>query len=164
MESNIRLANLNDIPDIMEIYNQGIEDRIATLETQLRTVEDMNSWFTGRGDRYKVLVIEDETGTVCGWASINAFSSRCCYSGVGDLSIYIRRDARGKGYGKKLLKALKEEAVKQDFRKIVLSTFEFNEAGQKLYNASGFRKIGTYMNQGILDGKYVNVTIMECLL
>jgi L-amino acid N-acyltransferase YncA len=164
MESNIRLANLNDVPYITEIYNQGIEDRIATLETRPRTVEEMNGWLTDRGDRYKVLVIEDETGTVCGWASINVFSSRCCYSGVGDLSIYIRRDARGKGYGKRLLQALKKEAVKQEFRKVVLGTFDFNEAGQRLYSVSGFRKVGTYMNQGILDGKFVNVTIMECLL
>lgn len=164
MESGIRYANLEDIPYITEIYNQGIEDRIATLETSLRTIDEMNRWLTERGDRYKVLVIEDETGAVQGWASINLFNSRCCYSGVGDLSIYIHRAMRGKGYGKKLLKALKEEALKQDFRKLVLSTFDYNEVGKGLYRSSGFREVGTYMNQGILDGKYVNITIMECLL
>lgn len=164
MESRIRYANLEDIPYITEIYNQGIEDRIATLETSLRTIGEMNRWLTERGDRYKVLVIEDETGAVQGWASINLFNSRCCYSGVGDLSIYIHRAMRGKGYGKKLLKALKEEALKQDFRKLVLSTFDYNEVGKGLYRSSGFREVGTYMNQGILDGKFVNITIMECLL
>jgi L-amino acid N-acyltransferase YncA len=164
MESRIRYANLEDIPYITEIYNQGIEDRIATLETSLRTIDEMNRWLTERGDRYKVLVIEDETGAVQGWASINLFNSRCCYSGVGDLSIYIHRPMRGKGYGKKLLKALKEEALKQDFRKLVLSTFDYNEVGKGLYRSSGFREVGTYMNQGILDGKFVNITIMECLL
>jgi L-amino acid N-acyltransferase YncA len=164
MEARIRTANLRDIPFITEIYNQGIEDRVATLETCLRTHEEMEAWLTGREERYKVLVIEDECGRVIGWASINPFNSRCCYSGVGDLSIYIRRDKRGNGHGKKLLNALKDEAVRQEFRKVVLSTFEFNETGQKLYSSCGFRKVGTYMDQGILDGKYVDVTIMECLL
>lgn len=164
MEQRVRLAKLNDLPFITEIYNQGIEDRVATLETRLRTIDEMKDWLTSREDRYKVLVIEDEDGVVIGWASINVFNSRCCYSGVGDLSIYIGRDMRGKGYGKILLSALKEEAVKQDFRKLVLSTFEYNEAGQRLYAALGFRKVGTYINQGILDGKFVDVTIMECLL
>jgi L-amino acid N-acyltransferase YncA len=164
MKSRVRPADLRDIPFITEIYNQGIEDRVATLETRLRTVEEMENWLTVREERHKVLVIEDEFGIVFGWASINVFNSRCCYSGVGDLSIYIHRDKRGKGYGKKLLKALKEEAVKQDFMKLVLSTFEFNEAGQRLYSSCGFRKVGTYINQGILDGKFVDVTIMECLL
>lgn len=50
----------------MQIYNQGIEDRIATLETRLRTVDDMNEWFLGRGERYKVIVITDDRGAVQG--------------------------------------------------------------------------------------------------
>ena len=45
---------------------------------------------------YKVIVIEDYDGIVRGWASINVFNSRCCYSGVGDLSIYVERNLRGK--------------------------------------------------------------------
>lgn len=164
MNFTTRLANLDDIPSITEIYNEGIEDRTATLETRLRTADDMKNWFTGRGKRYKVVVITDETGKVHGWASLNVFNSRCCYSGVADISIYIKREMRGKGLGKKLLSFLVQVAKENDFHKLVLSTFENNEQGQGLYNSQGFRKVGTYMNQGILDGKLINITIMEKLL
>jgi len=160
----IREARLHDIPYITKIYNQGIEDRIATLETRLREDAEMESWFTTRGERYKVIVIEDQESIVRGWASINVFNSRCCYSGVGDLSIYIERDMRGKGLGATLLRGLLDVAHEQEFHKLVLSTFEFNEAGKRLYKALGFREVGTYVDQGILDGSFVNITIMEKLI
>jgi phosphinothricin acetyltransferase len=63
-----------------------------------------------------------------------------------------------------LLKYLEQVAKKQDFHKLVLSTFDYNEAGKGLYRSCGFREVGTYMNQGILDDKFVNITIMEKLI
>jgi L-amino acid N-acyltransferase YncA len=159
-----REATINDISQITIIYNEGIEDRIATLEISLRTDQTMKEWLISRGERYKVLVIEDDKSTVIGWASINSFNSRCCYSGVGDFSIYIKRELRGKGIGKILLKDLLLKAKELKFHKLVLSTFEHNETGKGLYKSQGFREVGTYKEQGILDGKFVNVTIMEKIL
>jgi L-amino acid N-acyltransferase YncA len=164
MEFKTRKAKVEDIEFITRIYNQGIEDRIATLETRLRDIDDMKEWFLSRTERYKVVVIEDTEGIVRGWASINIFNSRCCYSGVGDISIYVERTMRGKGIGRQLLDYLIIIAKEQDFHKLVLSTFEYNEVGKKLYRSTGFREVGTYINQGILDGKFVNITIMEKLL
>ncbi|MFT9497215.1 arsinothricin resistance N-acetyltransferase ArsN1 family A [Anaerosolibacter sp.] len=164
MNYTTRFATLNDIPAIREIYNQGIEDRVATLETRLRTDEDMKEWLINRSDQHRVLVIQDDAKIVHGWASLNVFNSRCCYSGVVDISVYVRRNMRGKGLGKILLQNLIGIAKEQGFHKLVLSTFEFNEAGQRLYKSVGFRKVGTYIQQGILDGKWIDVTIMERLL
>ena len=164
MDYRVRDAKLLDIPYITNIYNEGIDDRIATLETSLRDNSEMENWLTSRGERYKVIVMEDTEGIVIGWASINIFNSRCCYSGVGDISIYINRNMRGRGLGKVLLNSLFDIARRQDFHKLVLSTFEFNDVGKRLYKKLGFREVGTYENQGILDGKFVNITIMEKLL
>lgn len=164
MNYTTRFATLNDIPAIREIYNQGIEDRVATLETRLRTDEDMKEWLINRSDQHRVLVIQDDAKIVHAWASLNVFNSRCCYSGVVDISVYVRRNMRGKGLGKILLQNLIGVAREQGFHKLVLSTFKFNEAGQQLYKSVGFREVGTYIQQGILDGKWIDVTIMERLL
>lgn len=164
MELNIRLASLSDMKSVTEIYNQGIEDRIATLETRLRNTEDMEEWYLGRSNRHKVIVIEDSNKNILGWASLNVFNSRKCYAGVADISIYIDRKLRGKGLGKLLLLKLEEVAKEQGFHKLVLSTFKFNELGQNLYKKMGFREVGTYIKQGILDDKWVDITIMEKLL
>jgi len=163
MEFKVREAKACDIDLITKVYNEGIEDRIATLETRLRDEIEMAQWLENRDERHKVIVIESDN-VIYGWASVNVFNSRCCYSGVGDISIYIGREHRGKGIGKILLNGLINVAKEQDFHKLVLSTFDFNKAGHKLYKSLGFREVGTYMNQGILDGEFVNITIMEKLL
>ena len=159
-----REASIEDVTAIKEIFNEGIEDRIATLETTPRTDEDMKEWLLNRSKSHKVLVIENENKEVLGWASLNVFNSRCCYSGVVDISIYIRRNMRGKGLGKLLLGSLINTAKEEGFHKLILSTFKFNELGQGLYKSMGFREVGTYMEQGILDGKFIDVTIMEKIL
>ena len=164
MNYNVRIAQQNDIPFITKIYNEGIEDKIATLETRLRTEEEMLDWLNNRSEKHKVLVIEDESNTVHGWASLNVFNSRCCYSGVVDISIYISRIMRGKGLGKQLLRSLIQTAKDEGFHKLVLSTFNTNEAGKKLYKSLGFREVGTYEKHGVLDGKWVDITIMELIL
>jgi len=160
----IRIATINDVEQIAEIYNQGIQDRVATMEANTKSIEEVGKWFSIRSERHKVIVIEDEKGYIQGWASLNVFNARKCYQGVADLSIYIRREERGKGLGKKLLVALIGIAKQVGFHKMVLSTFASNLAGQGLYASVGFTKVGTYMKQGMLDGKWMDTTIMEKLL
>jgi L-amino acid N-acyltransferase YncA len=159
-----RLAEVKDVAAITMIYNQGIEDRVATLETTLRTEEERKNWLLDRSEKHKVLVIEDEAGEIYGWASLNLYNSRCCYSGTADISIYIKRDMRGKGLGKILMEALVEEAGKQGFHKLVLMALNSNEAGKKLYKKSGFREVGVFEKHGLLDGNWIDVVIMEKLL
>ncbi|MCT1403108.1 arsinothricin resistance N-acetyltransferase ArsN1 [Paenibacillus sp. p3-SID867] len=159
----IRAAVTGDVERILRIYNQGIEDRIATLEVDQKNIAYMNNWFQQHQDRYAVIVAEYDN-EVIGWASLNPYSQRCAYDGVADLSIYIDRTFRGKGVGSMLLERLEEIAKEKDFYKIVLFTFPFNQNGQGLYHKLGYRDVGVFENQGILDGKYVDVKIMEKLL
>jgi L-amino acid N-acyltransferase YncA len=77
---------------------------------------------------------------------------------------YVERDARGKGVGEQLLAALEESARSVDFHKIVLFTFPFNESGKRLYRKRGFREVGTFREQGTLDGRLIDVLIMEKIL
>lgn len=159
----IRKAALIDLEAIMEIYNQGIEDRIATLELETKDVAYMERWFKDRGGRYAVIVAERDSKIV-GWASLNRFSQRSAYDGVADLSIYINRNQRGKGIGSILLMELEKLAKENGFYKIVLSTFAFNGLGQGLYRKLDYREVGVFEKQGLLDGELVDIMIMEKLL
>ncbi|MBT2766016.1 arsinothricin resistance N-acetyltransferase ArsN1 family A [Paenibacillus sp. ISL-20] len=161
--TSIRAAVTDDVERILNIYNQGIEDRIATLEVDVKDIAFMNNWFQQHQDRYAVIVAEYDN-EVIGWASLNPYSQRCAYDGVADLSIYIDRAFRGKGIGSMLLQRLEEIASEKDFYKIVLFTFPFNHNGQGLYHKLGYRDVGVFEKQGILDDKYVDVKIMEKLL
>jgi phosphinothricin acetyltransferase len=159
----IRTAQSEDVASILRIYNQGIEDRIATLESEPKDLEYMKAWWQDHQARYKVLVAETD-GQVVGWASLNPYSHRCAYSGVADLSIYVERSYRGKGIGRSLLQALETEARAQQFTKIVLFTFPFNTLGQGLYRKMGYREVGIYEKHGRLDGRFVDIMAMEKVL
>ena len=158
-----RRATAEDVPEITRIYNQGIEDRVATLETELRTVDERAQWLAARGPRHPVLVSEHD-GEIVAWASLNSFNARPAYAHVADLSIYVERAWRGRGVGRQLLAAVIDAARGLAYHKIVLAAFPTNAAGMALYQAVGFRTVGVYREQGMLDGRWVDVVVMERLL
>jgi phosphinothricin acetyltransferase len=146
MTAVIRPAAAGDAAAICDIHNQGIVDRVATLETALRTIEGTQAWLAERSPRHPVIVAELD-GTVAGWASLNRFNPRAVYDAVADFSVYVARDHRGRGIGKLVLAALADNAV-----------------GVALYTRAGFSHVGVYREHGQLDGRWVNVVIMERLL
>jgi L-amino acid N-acyltransferase YncA/DNA-binding transcriptional ArsR family regulator len=160
----IRDATVADAAAIARIYNQGIEDRVATLETQLRTPEERAEWIAGRGPRHPVLVALDGDGSVAGWGSLNSFNPRPAYDHVVDFSVYVAREQRGRGIGDALLGALERRARQIGYHKMVLAAFPFNAPGMRLYERHGFRTVGIYHEQGMLDGRWVDVIVMEKIL
>ena len=159
----LRDAVAADAAAICAIYNQGIEDRLATLETVLRTPGERREWLAARAERHPVLVAE-RAGAVVGWGSLNAFNPRPAYDHVADCSVYVLREARGSGVGSALLGALEQRARGLGYHKLVLSMFDWNAAGIALYRRHGLRTVGTYREQGLLDGRWVDVTVMEKIL
>jgi phosphinothricin acetyltransferase len=160
----LRLASAPDAEAICRIYNQGIEDRVATLETGLRTPDERRQWLASRGARHPVIVAEVDPATIAGWASLNVFNAREAYRFVADISVYVERSWRGKGVGRVMLEKLVELGRMHGYHKLVLSAFPSNAAGMALYTKSGFRTVGIYHEQGQLDGKWVDTIIMEKML
>jgi phosphinothricin acetyltransferase len=167
-ELAIRSAAAGDAAAICLIYNQGIEDRIATLETELRTPEERRQWLAARGPRHPVFVAETPPGgdgpAVVGWGSLNVYNPREAYRFVADFSVYVERGWRGRGVGGQLLAHLIEQARALDYHKMMLSTFPFNASGVALYERMGFAKVGVLHEMGRLDGQWVDTLIMEKLL
>lgn len=159
-----RRATAADVPAITRIYNQGIADRVATLETEERSEAERLAWLTdSHTDRYPVYVAEAD-GQVVGWASLNAFNARTSYRHVADFSVYVERQWRSQGVGKFLLGRLIETARQIGFHKLVLTALPTNDRGMALYRRLGFHTVGVYKEQGLVDGCWVDTVIMELLL
>ena len=163
-ELTLRAATLGDAEAIARIHNQGIDDQ-ATLETAHRSVDERRQWLNARGPRHPVIVaVDPSTDEVVGWASLNQFNPRAAYDTVADISVYVARECRGRGVGSRLLPALEKHARRVGYHKLVLAGFPWNTPGLRLYESCGFTTVGIYHEQGMLDGKWVDVILMEKIL
>jgi L-amino acid N-acyltransferase YncA len=162
MDITIREAAPPDAEAIARIYNQGIEERAATFETQPRTPHDI-AVKLAECERYPILVATDGDAVV-GWAGLSTYRPRPCYSGIAEFSIYLDRSARKRGVGRQLLIALIGAAGERGYWKLVSRVFPFNTASRALCKACGFREIGVYEKHGQLDGQWLDVVIVERLI
>ena len=158
----IRPAVAADAAAIAAIHNEGIAERTATFETVPRTVADSERRIADR--TFPLLVAVSNRGEVLGWAGLSAYRPRECYAGVAEFSIYIRRSARGQGLGRPLLNALIDAARERGFWKLVSRVFPFNAASRALCRACGFREVGVYHKHAQLDGRWLDVVIVELLI
>jgi phosphinothricin acetyltransferase len=162
-ETIVRPARLEDAAAIARIYNQGIAERIATFETEPRTVEQMTAWLEEKQGRYPVIVAE-RGGRVLAWAGVGPYRPRACYDGIAEFSVYADREARGTGAAQAALQGLIDACEQAGFTKLVSRIFPENVRSRGLCRKVGFREVGTYIRHGKLDGQWRDTVIVERLL
>src|SRR5207248_3765869 len=155
------LATPEDATAIATIYNQGIEDRVATFETRLRTPVEIEQWFDGV---HPIVVLETEQQQVIAFESTSVYRPRPCYAGIAEFSVYVERAWRGRGAGRQALEGLVQEAAKAGFWKLVSRVFVENAASRSLLRALGLRWVCVYEKHAQLDGEWRDVVIVERLL
>lgn len=155
-----RAATPADAEAIARIYNQGIEDRIATFETRPRTKEDISSWF----DSVHPIVVVEDAGEIVAFAATSTYRPRECYAGIAEFSVYVDHEARGRGAGLVAMQALIEAAESAGFWKLLSRVFVENTASRALLRSVGFREVGIYEKHGQLDGVWRDSVIVERLI
>jgi L-amino acid N-acyltransferase YncA len=156
----LRPGRVEDCAAIARIYNEGIEDRVATFEVRPRSAADIREWF---GGRHPVVVVE-EAGEVVAFAAARPYRARECYRGIADVSVYVAREARGRGAGRLALEGLIRAAEGAGFGKLLSRIFVENTASRALCRSLGFREVGVYEKHGQLDGVWRDCVIVERLL
>jgi phosphinothricin acetyltransferase len=156
-----RPAERHDAAAIAEIYNQGIEDRVGTFETEPRTVAQIEAWFD---EALVIVAVDDHAGQVVGYAVAHPYADRCCYRGIGEFSVYVRRANRGQGVGRVAMGALIEASRGKGLWKLLSRVFPENTASLALLNRMGFDEIGVHRKHGKLDGQWRDTVIVERLI
>ena len=106
----------------------------------------------------------EEEGRVIAFASTASYRPRECYRGVAEVSVYVARQARGRGAGRLALQALIAASEEAGFWKLVSRVFPENTASRRLVRSLGFREVGVYEKHARLDGVWRDVVIVERLL
>jgi L-amino acid N-acyltransferase YncA len=153
---NIRPMRQDDAQAVLAIYSEGIVDRLATFETVCPSWEDWNA-----NHLEECRLVAESDGTVLGWGALSAVSRRACYRGVAEVSVYVRREARGQGVGLALLEALVEASERAGFWTLQSAVFEENESSLRVQERCGFRVVGCRERIGQLDGRWKSTLLTE---
>lgn len=161
----VRPATEQDLPGILEIYNDAVLTTTASYDYEPRTLEHRRQWFAERQrDGYAVFVAVDTDGRIVGWSALNPYHARVGYRFTAENSVYVAADQRGRGIGRQLLGPLIDAARARGLRAIIAAIDSANEASVRLHAAFGFEHVGHFKQVGYKFDRWLDVIYMECLL
>lgn len=164
MSLTIRFANEADLPALLVIYNDAVENTLAIWNETLVDLENRRQWLEARNrDGFPVLVAERD-GEVLGYASYGPFRPFEGFRHSSELSIYVASHARGGGIGRALLETLINEARARHVHVLVAGIEASNAASIALHKAQGFEEAGTLKQVGQKFGRWLDLLFMQKIL
>ena len=146
----------DDLLRVLEIYAQGIATRTATFETEPPALEALRDrWLPGH--RW----VAEANGVVVGWTAVAPTSARPCYAGVGESTVYVAEEARGRGVGRVLLHRQVTEADTGGLWTLQTSIFPENRASLALHHGAGYRTLAVRSRIAQLDGVWRDTVLLE---
>jgi L-amino acid N-acyltransferase YncA len=155
----IRPMTQDDWPEIEAIYAEGIATRAATFETE---PPDYDAFDGSHHSEHRLVAVEN--GRLVGWVALAPTSSRSCYAGVAESSVYIAESARGRGIGRALMEAVIASAEAGGIWTIQAGMFPENAASVALHERLGFRLVGRFERIAQLDGVWRDTLLFELRL
>ena len=155
------LAQHEDLPDIVAIYNSTIASRQVTADLQTVSVAQREAWFTAHQQPNRPLyAIKNVSGCLVAWGSFSDYYPRAAYQRTAEISIYVHEAQRGKGLGKFVLHRMLCRAAELGIHKVIAVIFAHNVASIALFQAFGFAQWGYLPEVCDLDGKLADIVIL----
>ena len=141
-----------DRPAVRTIYAEGIQTGNATFK---KSPPDWVTWKSGHVALCRL--VAGSAGKVRGWAALSPVSSRCVYTGVAEVRVYVAQQARSRGIGAKPLASLMEGSEREGIWTLQAGIFPENISSLELRKRHGFRVVGTREKLGSMDGRWRDV-------
>lgn len=142
--------------DVRDIYQLGIDTKLATFETVAPDYEHFNQKFLPTP---RLVAIKNNRPV--GWVALSRVSVRPVYSGVCEVSLYVHPNHQKEGIGRKLLEQVIEESEKQNIWTLQAGIFTDNIGSIKLHKSCGFREVGFREKIGKRDGVWRDNIFLE---
>lgn len=159
----IRPASPEDAEAVAAIYNWYIEKSICTFEEQPLSAADMQERIAGANASKPWLVLEAD-GSVQGYAYASIWKARAAYGRSREVTVYLHKDATGRGYGKRLYTRLIDEMRNKPIHSLIASIALPNAGSVALHESLGFVKVGQFSEVGHKFGEFVDVGYWQLLL
>ena len=157
----VRAAHGGDAEAIATVYNQGVEERVATFQPE----PVAPAAFSERVEAGELFLVAEEGTDVVGVAWVSDYDpAHDYYAGVGEVTLYVERASRRAGTGRMLLEAIGTQAASAGRHKLVAKIFASNEPSLALFESSGYRQVGVHHRHGRLDEEWKDVVVVERLL
>jgi phosphinothricin acetyltransferase len=161
----IRTATLADAGAVLEIYNREVLETTATFDLVPRTLEQQQDWLSARSGAFAAIVaVDDATRQVIGFAALSPYKERAAYSTTVENSVYVRRDAGGRGVGTALMLHLVAVARESGFHSIIARIEAGGTASRALHAAVGFELVGIEREVGRKFRRWLSVAVMQKML
>ena len=161
---HVRLANENDLEQLLLIYNEIILNTTAVYQYQPHTLQMRKEWFqTKQQQGFPVFVVEDNDRIV-GFSTLGIFRNWQAYKYSVENSIYVAQDSRGKGVGKLLMPPLIEAAIEMDMHTIIAGIDATNEASLQLHKNFGFEEVACFKQVGYKFKRWLDLKFLQLIL
>jgi len=158
----IRRGGEGDLAALTALYNDYIERTAITFDLEPYTVETRRPWLAGFAERGRhQLFVTEEGGRVLGFACTREFRAKRAYETTVETTIYLAREATGRGLGTALYERLFAAMAGEDVHRAVAGVTLPNDASVALHRHFGFRDVGVFREVGRKHGRYWDVLWLE---
>jgi L-amino acid N-acyltransferase YncA len=155
-----RPAQRADLSQIVEIYNSTISSRMVTADIDPVTVESRTPWFEEHTPTFRPLWVIELEGQIAAWLSFSSFYGRPAYNKTAELSVYVHRAFRRKGFGTYLLTQAVDAAPALGMNTLMGFIFAHNQPSLRLFTEHAFSRWGVLPRVAELDGIERDVVIV----
>jgi L-amino acid N-acyltransferase YncA len=161
----IRHAVEDDAPSMCEIFNEAVQDRLETFDSDPRSVDDQRLLIAASDhDPKHPILVADVRNWIAGWVALAPYDNRISLDDIGEVSIYVRKTFRSYGVGRQLMRAIQESAGMLGYRKLIGRILVVNQDGLLLCRATGWREVGRHLSHARLNDALQDVTLVEYLM
>jgi phosphinothricin acetyltransferase len=160
----VRNATEEDLPAMLEIYNEIILNTMAVWHEQAHTLEMREEWFLQKKEQGFPVLVAELKGVILGFSTIATFRPWSGFRFTVENSVYVRPENRGQGVAKLLLPALIDASKQLNIHAIVAGIEATNEVSISLHEKFGFIEVAHFKEVGFKFGRWMDLKFLELIL